>query len=109
MSENNNKPNNKPKWTIKRITAIAVIVLLVGMYITTLVLAITAKPNANGMFLASLICSIFIPIMMYLMMWITDVFTKRKKAMFEETGLDDDSDETDESDTSDADTDQKDQ
>ena len=49
----------------KRICAIAGIVILLLMYLLTLFAAITAKPYANGLFMASAVCTVVIPILIY--------------------------------------------
>ncbi|MBO5198808.1 MAG: hypothetical protein J6B85_09875 [Lachnospiraceae bacterium] len=49
----------------KRIAAIAGIAVLVLMYLLTLIAAITAKPYANGLFMASAVCTVIIPILLY--------------------------------------------
>lgn len=49
----------------KKICAIAGIVILLLMYLLTLFAAITAKPYANGLFMASAFCTVVIPILIY--------------------------------------------
>lgn len=52
----------------KQIMAIAAIVLLVGMYVASLILAIIKNDIATRMLQASLICTIAIPILIYIIM-----------------------------------------
>ncbi len=49
----------------KRILAIIAIVLLVGCYITTLIAALIGSDATQGLFMASLFCSIGLPIILY--------------------------------------------
>ena len=50
---------------LKRILAWTAIILLVGMYVITLILAIVDSSAAVVMFKASFACSFLIPIMLY--------------------------------------------
>ena len=50
---------------LKRILAWTAIILLVGMYFITLILAIVDSSAAGVMFKASFACSFLIPIMLY--------------------------------------------
>lgn len=50
---------------LKRFVALFGVVLLVSLYIVSLISAIFAKPYANGLFMASLFCTIVIPILIY--------------------------------------------
>jgi len=55
----------KKKVTFRQIFAAVGLLLLVGMYVVSFVLALTAKPGAEGMFMASLLATIIIPILIY--------------------------------------------
>lgn len=50
---------------IKQVVAIAMCVLLVGMYVASFVAAIFAKPQAHGLFMASVGMTIMIPLLLY--------------------------------------------
>lgn len=50
---------------MKRIFAILGVVLLVSLYLLSLISAMFAKPYAGGLFMASLFCTIVIPILLY--------------------------------------------
>ncbi len=54
---------------LKKILAIALVVLLVGLYIWSLVAAVFARPEANDMFTAAVFCTVFFPILLYIYMW----------------------------------------
>lgn len=51
---------------LKRFFAIAGIILLVGMYVATLIFYIIQGEMAAGLFRASLICTIVIPVFIYI-------------------------------------------
>lgn len=72
---NNDK---RPITKGQRIAAIVVVIMLLALYIVTFIFAIMAKPGANGMFLASLICTILIPTILYVTMWLMRVINDRK-------------------------------
>ena len=50
---------------IKQVVAIVRCVLLVGMYVASFVAAIFAKPQAHGLFMASVGMTIMIPLLLY--------------------------------------------
>lgn len=50
---------------LRRILALAAAVLLVGMYVVTLVLGLTASPDTKGMLMASIACTVIIPCLLY--------------------------------------------
>lgn len=49
----------------KRILAIIGVVLLVGMYLSTLVFALMKNENASNMLMASIVCTVIIPVFLY--------------------------------------------
>lgn len=55
---------------VKRILAWIAIVLLFGMYVVTAVMAFTATPNTVQMFKTSLIATIMIPVMVYVVFFL---------------------------------------
>ena len=60
----------------KRIAAIIGIILLVGMYITTLVLAIMNNDLTQRFFTASIICTVVIPVLIWVYQWIYKLVKK---------------------------------
>ena len=56
----------KKKVTFKQIVAVAGLLLIVGMYVASFVFALTARPGAEGMFMASLVATVIIPIVLYI-------------------------------------------
>ena len=57
---------------VKRVLAIISIVIILGLYITTLTLAILGK-RYEDMFTSSLVATIAIPTMFYIIMWLRKV------------------------------------
>jgi putative hydrolase of the HAD superfamily len=53
---------------IKRIAALAGVVLLAGMYILTLVFALSNRPDASSMLMASIYATVIIPVLLYAFM-----------------------------------------
>lgn len=69
----------KKKVTLKQLVAAAGIVLLLGMYGVSFVLGIMAKPGAEGMFMASVACTIIIPVGVYGLLMLADIRKKNKE------------------------------
>lgn len=55
---------------LKQILAIAAIVIIIGLYITTLVLAILGNSVSHSLFLASLYATVVVPVMLYIFLWL---------------------------------------
>ena len=62
---------------VKQILAIITIVVLVGLYITTFILAISGFDGWWNMFMASLGASIMLPVLIWLFLRMADVFNKK--------------------------------
>ncbi len=56
----------KKKVTFRQIVAAVGLLLLVGMYVVSVVFACLAKPGAEGMFMASLVATVIVPIVLYI-------------------------------------------
>ena len=56
----------KKKFTFKQIVAVIGLLLIVAMYAVSIVFACLAKPGAEGMFMASLVATVIIPIVLYI-------------------------------------------
>lgn len=56
----------KKKITFKQVVAAVGLLLLVGMYVVSIVFACLAKPGAEGMFMASLVATVIVPIVLYI-------------------------------------------
>lgn len=66
---------------LKRIVALAGVVILVSLYVLTLVAALLAKPYAHGMFLASIYSSLVIPVLIYGFILVTKAFGRKDGEM----------------------------
>ena len=67
---------------MKRILAIGGIVILVGMYILTFILAIMNHPDTGRLLMASLVCTVFIPVMIHLLLMMNNA--RKGKNVFDE-------------------------
>ena len=70
---------NKRKITPKQIAAIVCIVLLVGMYVATLIVALLDFPGADRLFQACLVATIGLPILLWIYIWLYQQVKKRKE------------------------------
>ncbi len=52
---------------IKRIAAMVGVILLVGMYVATLVLALSSSPQTQNLLMASIVCTVVVPVLIYAM------------------------------------------
>ena len=66
------------KWNGKRIVALVGVVVLLLMYVVSFGFAILAKPEAMSLFMGSLACTIFIPIAIYVYIWLYNLANKKK-------------------------------
>ena len=53
------------KLKLKRFGALALVVILVGLYITTFILAFMKSPTAQKLFQASVIATVALPVTLY--------------------------------------------
>ena len=68
MEENKEKETRLKK--IKRMLAFTGIILLLGLYAATLITSFMASPAANALFIASLVCTGFVPVAIYIFIWL---------------------------------------
>ena len=68
MEENKEKETKLKK--IKRMLAFTGIILLLGLYAATLITSFMASPAAHALFIASLVCTGFIPVAIYIFIWL---------------------------------------
>ena len=54
---------------VKQVLAIIGLVIIAGLYITTLILALTGNENTKQLFLVSIVCTIVVPLIMYIFTW----------------------------------------
>lgn len=62
--------SSKHPWTLKRVAALAAVVIIAAMYILTLVFAIADFDGAGQLFRASLILTVALPILAWLLIWV---------------------------------------
>ncbi len=55
---------------MKKIIAIIAVIILLGLYLITFILAILNKPGSAGLFQASVYATIVIPILFYIYLWL---------------------------------------
>ena len=65
------------KWNGKRIVALLGVAVLLLMYVISLIFAILARPEAMSLFMGSLACTIFIPIAIYVYIWLYNLLHKK--------------------------------
>lgn len=65
---------------LKRVFAIIAVILLVGLYGSTLVFALSDSPNAAYLFKASIFCTVIIPVMLYGYMIIYRIFDRKSNS-----------------------------
>ena len=61
------KEKKKEPWTARRIVALIGIILLLGLYASTLVFALMDSPNAKGLLMGAIFCTIAVPVLLYAM------------------------------------------
>lgn len=66
------------KMTVKRVAAWIAIVLLLALYLVTLILALLNSPATNNLFMVSLVCTILVPVMCWIFIWIYGQVTGKK-------------------------------
>jgi uncharacterized membrane protein len=62
---------------LKRPLALLGAILLIGMYVITLILGLTASPDTKGMLMASIACTVIIPCLLYAFMLVAKVLDNR--------------------------------
>ncbi len=62
-----------------RVVAIICVVLLLGMYVATFISALMAKPYSNGMFLGCVLCTVFVPIFLHILMRMFALMSERRE------------------------------
>lgn len=61
------KDKKKEPWTARRIVALIGIILLIGLYGSTLVFALMDSPAAKGLLMGAVFCTIAVPVLLYAM------------------------------------------
>ena len=68
---------------LKRILALAGVIILVGMYLSALILAVMGSSRSMNLFVLSLACTIAIPVMIHLFMMLNNA--RHGKNIMDET------------------------
>lgn len=66
------------KKSPKQIIALIAVVLLVAMYVVTLILALLDPAIAGKLFMASMICTLIVPLFAWIFIWIFGQYTGKK-------------------------------
>ncbi len=61
----------------KRLLAILAVVVILGLYLVTLFCAIFVKQVKGTMFLASLVATVMVPLLLYIVFWLCSIFQSR--------------------------------
>lgn len=64
---------------LKRIFALIGALILIGMYVVTLVLGLTASPAAKDALMAAIACTVIVPCLIYGMMLVARVLDNRSQ------------------------------
>lgn len=62
---------------VKQILAIIGIVIILGLYATTLILAICGNENTHGLFMASIFATVMVPVLIYVIQWLYKLVKKQ--------------------------------
>lgn len=63
----------------KRIMALIGVILILGMYLATLIMAIIVKSIPFKMFVGCFVVTIIVPVVLYIMFWIYGLFYKKDR------------------------------
>ncbi|MDE6874515.1 MAG: hypothetical protein K2P87_08660 [Lachnospiraceae bacterium] len=69
----------KKKTKGLRIAAIVCVVALLGMYVATFAAAVTAKPYSGNLFIGCVLCTIFVPIFLHVLIRMFAIMTERQE------------------------------
>lgn len=62
-----------------RIAAMVCVVLLLGMYAAAFIAALTAKPYSNRLFLGCILCTVFVPIFLHILIRMFAMMSERRE------------------------------
>ena len=89
------KDKKKKPWTARRIIALIGIILLAGLYASTLVFALMDNPAAKGLLMGAVFCTIAVPVLLYAMTLAAKTLRGKGVPPQERQDPDNSSDETD--------------
>ena len=61
---------------LKRILAIIGIIVIVGLYVITLILAVTNSESTQRLFIASIVATVVVPCLLYIFNWVYGLLKK---------------------------------
>ena len=64
---------------LKRILALIAVILLVGLYIVTLIVAVAGGEGSQQLFMACIVATVVIPCLMYIINWVYGLMGKQAK------------------------------
>lgn len=64
---------------LKRIICLILVLVIIGLYITTLVLAIMGNSVSERLFMASLYATVLFPVCLYIFSWLSKVFSGKEE------------------------------
>ncbi len=67
---------------LKRILALAGIIILVLMYLATFILAVMNHPDTGRLLMAAIVCTVFVPVLIHLLLMMNNA--KKGKNVFDE-------------------------
>ena len=70
--------NRNTKWNPKRIAALLAVILLVGLYVVTLLVAIFAPTEGSNLFAVCLMATIAVPLLAWVYIWLYGQMTGKK-------------------------------
>ncbi len=68
----------------KRVLAIIGIILLLALYASTLVFALMDSPNAQGLLMGAIFCTIAVPVILHFTIRAAESYSRRQKDALEE-------------------------
>ncbi len=68
---------------LRRVLALIGVILLVGLYLSTLILALIGNPAFFGLFLASVVSTIAVPVILHLFLMLNNA--RKGKSVMDET------------------------
>ena len=68
MDDNKEKESKLKK--VKRVLSLIGVVILLMLYAATLITSFMASPAANALFIVSLMCTGFVPVAIYIFIWL---------------------------------------
>ncbi len=78
MTKENTTKDNQAKWNPKRIAALIAVILLVGLYLVTFIVAVFVPVEGNNLFAICLMGTIAIPLLAWVYIWMYGQMTGKE-------------------------------